>query len=682
MTGKSHKPPHARQSTKRILRFALVACLIFAAADQLHPAEATRGAPLTQPGAGRTLATAARTGETGHVRRVTFDRDVAPILYKYCSTCHRPGESGPFNLLTYDDARHHGHQIVAVTSTRFMPPWLPAPGYGDFVGARRLTRSQLEIFKRWVEEGEPEGNPKDLPPPPHFIRGWQLGKPDLVLTMARPYHLKASGWDVYRNFILPVHINKPRYVKAVEIEPGNTRIIHHCNILVDPDRSLRRRVASDGQPGFPGMDLRVASDVFDPAAEFLFWKPGAPAYVEPTGMSWELKPGTDLILNAHMQPTGKPEVLRARVGIYFSNQPPSKFPVLIELEHDSELNIPPGDKDFVVTDQFTLPMDVDAYGVYPHAHYLGKDLKGWATLPGGKRKWLIWIPHWNLYWQGVYRYVKPIFLPRGAVLHMRYTYDNSADNPLNPNNPPKWVHSGNRASDEMGHLWIQVVPLKPKTNGVDSRMVLQEALMRHWLAKYPGDFVAHFNLGSVFQAERKLNLATAEYQKALAAQPRSATAENSLGTVLEAEGEPAQAAAYYRQAILFRPDYADAHYNLGVCLLAQGEMEAARSEFENVLSLQPDDAKARAHLADALRELAKKDYEAGRTAPAIQHLREVVRLDPSDADTRINLGTVLAREGDFSEAEKCFEQALKLAPGNAVALRNLELARSILRKQR
>lgn len=562
-----------------------------------------------------------------------------------------------------------------------MPPWLPAPGYGDFVGARRLTSAQIDVLKRWVADGEPEGNPKDLPPPPHFVLGWQLGKPDLILTMSRPYHLRASGWDVYRNFILSVPITKPHYVRAVEIEPGNTRIIHHCNILVDPDRSLQRRVGADGQPGFPGMDLRVASDVFDPSGEFLFWKPGAAPYVEPPGMSWELKPGTDLILNAHMQPTGKPEALQAKVGIYFTHQPPSKFPVLIELEHDSELNIPPGDKHFVVTDQFTLPIDVDAYGVYPHAHYLGKDLKGWATLPNGKRKWLIWIPHWNLYWQGVYRYVKPIFLPRGTVLHMRYTYDNSADNPLNPNNPPKWVHSGNRASDEMGHLWIQVVPLHPKTGNVDSRMVLQEGLMRHWLAKYPGDFVAHFNLGSVFQAEGKMDKAMTQYQDALAARPRSATAENSLGTVLEAEGKPAEAVAYYRRATSYRPDYADAHYNLGVCLLAQGEPGPARSEFEQVLSLQPGDEKARGHLADALRELAKEDYAAGRTAQAVESLRQVVRLDPSDADTRINLGTMLAREGDFAQAETCFEEALKLAPGNAVARRNLELARSILRKQ-
>jgi Tfp pilus assembly protein PilF len=627
-------------------------------------------APLPQRGDGRT-----------YRDKVTFDRDIAPILYKYCAACHRPGEPGPFSLLTYEDARHHAQQMVAVTGTRFMPPWLPEPGYGDFIGELRLTPRQIEIFKRWVEEGEPAGDPRDLPPAPHFIPGWQLGKPDLVLRMGQPYHLRASGWDVYRNFILSVPITKPHYVKAIEIRPGNTRILHHCNILVDPDRSLRRLNEIDGQPGFPGMDFRVESEAFAPSSQFLFWKPGAPPYVEPAGMSWELNPGTDLILNAHMQPTGKPETLQASVGIYFTDQPPTKFPMLLELEHDSKLDIPPGDKDFVITDQFTLPMDVYAYGVYPHAHYLGKDLKGWATLPDGKRKWLIWIPHWNLYWQGVYRYVKPVFLPRGAVLHMQYTYDNSADNPLNPNNPPKWVRSGNRASDEMGHLWIQVLPRTPKIAGIDSRIVLQEAMMRHWLAKYPDDFVAHFNLGSVFQDEGKMSRALAQYQVALRARPRSATAENSLGSVLESEGKLAEAIVRYRRAISARPAYADAHYNLGVCLLAQGDDEGARNEFQQVLRLQPDDSRVRQHLTEALRQLAAKDYAQGLVTRAVRNLREAVQLDPMDPDSCINLGTVLARQGDLVEAEVYFKRALQIAPGNTVAQRNLDLARSLLSKR-
>jgi Tfp pilus assembly protein PilF len=623
-----------------------------------------------------------RSREVTAFRRVTFDRDVAPLIYKYCSVCHHAGGSGPFTLLTYSDARDHGHEIVSVTSSHFMPPWLPATGYGDFVGQRYLTKAQIETLKRWVEEGEPEGDPRDLPPAPRFPAGWQLGKPDLVLKMAQPYTLQPSGWDVYRNFVLPVPITKPRYVRAIEIRPGIPRVIHHCNILVDPTRSLRSLRGVDGRPGFPGMDLRVASDVFDPAGQFLFWKPGAPPYVDPPGMSWQLSPGTDLILNVHMLPSGKPETFQASVGIYFTKEPPSKFPILIELEHDSELDIPPNDKDFVVTDQFTLPMGVYAYGVYPHAHYLGKDLKGWATLPDGRRKWLLWIRHWNPYWQGVYRYVKPIYLPRGTVLHMRYTYDNSSDNPLNPNRLPRWVRSGNRASDEMGHLWIQVVPRHAKLDGVDSRMILQEALMRHWLAKYPDDFVAHYNLASVFQAEGRSPQAVLQYQAALEARPRSADVENALGTVFETEGKLAEAIAYYRRAIAYRPDYTDPHYNLGICLLAQGNDDDARVQFERVLRLLPGDARATRRLAEAFSGLAAEYYDQGLVTTAVQDLRKAIQLNPADADVRINLGTVLARQGDLAGAVACFKQALEIDPHNVVAQRNLELARSILSRKR
>ena len=628
-----------------------------------------------RPTAGQSVAAAASR------HSVTFNRDLAPIVFKHCAPCHRPGESGPFSLLNYEEARRHAHQMVVVTNSRFMPPWLPAPGYGAFVGDRRLTQQQIDTFKHWVEDGELQGNSKDLPPVPHFVPGWQLGKPDLVLKMTKPYTLHATGWDVYRNFIIPVPVASPHYVKAIEIRPGNDRVIHHCNILVDPTRSLRRLDDADGQPGFPGMDVRVGSEVFAPASHFLFWKPGAAPYVEPDGMSWELEPGTDLILNVHMQPTGKPETLQASVGIYFTDKPPTKRPILIQLEHDGALDIPAGDRDFVITDSFTLPMDVYAYGVYPHAHYLGKDLQGYATLPDGTRKWLIWIRHWDQNWQGVYRYVKPIFLPKGTTLHMRYTYDNSSDNPLNPNNPPQRVVAGNRASDEMGHLWIQVVPRQPEIAGVDSRMVLQEAMMRHWLDKYPEDFVAHFNLGAVLQAEGKVNEAIVHYQAALKAKPGSATAETSLGAALESQGKLAAAIPHFRRAISIRPSYCDPHYNLGVCLLAQGKDDEAMDEFREVLRLKPDDAMSRRHLADALRDRAGHEYSNGSMPEAIRDLREVLQLDPRDIDSCNNLGTALARQGSLAEAETYFEHALEIDPNNAAAQRNLELARSLIKRK-
>ncbi len=172
------------------------------------------------------------------------------------------------------------------------------------------------------------------------------------------------------------------------------------------------------------------------------------------------------------------------VGLYFTDKPPTRFPVLVQLEHDGALNIPAGDRDFIVTDDFRMPVDVDVLAVYPHAHYLGKLLEGYATLPDGTRKWLIRIPDWDLNWQAVYRYREPVFLPKGSVVSMRYHYDNSAANPRNPNHPPKRVRAGNQATDEMGHLWLQVLP----RGAADHRRTIQEAIMRHRLEKYPERF--------------------------------------------------------------------------------------------------------------------------------------------------------------------------------------------------
>jgi Flp pilus assembly protein TadD/mono/diheme cytochrome c family protein len=613
-------------------------------------------------------------------RHLTFNKDIAPIVWKNCAPCHRPEESGPFNLLTYEDVRSHARQIVTVTASRFMPPWLPSPGYGDFVGERRLTDQQIATIARWVEQGAVEGDPRDLPPRPRFTPGWQLGKPDMVLTMPVPYHLRPTGVDVYRNFILPVPVTTTRYVKAIEIRPGNPKALHHANLLVDPSRSCRRFVAHLGE-GFPGMDVRTESEVFDPEGHFLFWKPGSEPYVEPDGMAWELKPGTDLVLNMHMQPSGKPEILQASVGLYFTDKPPVYHPMLLQLERDGKLDIPPDDPDFTVTDSFTLPMDVEVLGVYPHAHYLGKDLEGWATLPDGSRKWLIWIKHWNLDWQGVYRYKQPIVLPKGSVLHMRYTYDNTDDNPLNPFTPPRRVVAGNRATDEMSHLWVQVLPREAEIRGEDARIVLQEAMMRHWLDKYPDDFIAHYNLASALENEGKLDEAIVHFAKASEASPADATAQNGWGAALEAKGELSAASAHYREALKLDPSDADALYNLGNCLLQRGEFDEAAAQFRALVQTSPQDAAARRKLARALGGAGTTMANENRLDEAVRDFRESLTFAPDDADAYNNLGGALARQGNLVEAETDFERALQINPGHEQARNNLRLVRKQLNRQ-
>lgn len=628
----------------------------------------------------------------------TFNRNIAPLVFEYCAACHHPGGSGPFSLMTYQEVRKRARQIAVVTQSRYMPPWPPEPGYGDFVGARHLSDEQLSLIQQWVDAGMPEGEAKDLPAAPQFNESWQLGKPDLIVKMNEQFIVPASGTDVFRNFVLPVPVEQTRYVKAVEILPGNKQVVHHANILIDRTGSSRRQDAADPGPGFGGMEVSIEAESFEPDSHFLFWKPGTVPWVEPDGMAWRCDPGTDLVLNMHLQPTGKPERIQAEIGLYFTDKPQTIFPMLVQLERDGALDIPPGKKDFVVTDEFTLPVDVDVLGVYPHAHYLGKDLQGYATLPDGTRKWLIRITRWDLNWQAVYKYKEPVLLPKGTVITMRYSYDNSADNPRNPNHPPKRVVAGNRSSDEMSHLWLQVLPRTKE----DSRAVLQEALMRQRLKKYPADFTAHFNLAAVLQLAGKTNEAVIHYQQALQANPQSYAALTSLGVIFQERGRGDEAIRLYQQALRLNPDYVNARYNLSNLLLAAGKIDEAMIQLRELLRVKPDDAGAYntlgsalamqgrfseaatnyerslqldARNADAHGNLAFVLAQQGRISEAMKQYEEVIRLDANNADAHNELGVLLGQQGRVAEAAQHFEQALRINPNHAQARENLKRAR-------
>jgi len=560
---------------------------------------------------------------------VTFNRDIAPIVYQYCSACHRPGEAGPFPLLTYQDVKKHEHQIVAVTQTRFMPPWLPEPGELKFADERRLSDEQIARIRAWVDQGMVEGKPSDLPPKPKFVEGWQLGQPDLILKAEKPYMMQASGSDQYWNFILPVPIHETRWVRAVEIRPGDKRLVHHANILVDRYESARR-MEKDSGSGFGGMEIRIESEVFDPDSHFLFWKPGTVVTNEPDGMALRLDKGTDLVLNTHLQPSGKAEPIQPSVGLYFTDKPATVHPMLLQMQNDAALDIPPGDANFVVTDEFTLPIDVDLLGIYPHAHYLGKDLLATAQLPDGTTKTLIHIKHWDLNWQAVYRYAEPVFLPKNTVLTMRYVYDNSEDNTANPNHPLARVLGGNRSTDEMAHLWLQVLPRNDPSRPGDPRMVLQETWARHEVEKAPVSFESRYNLGEMLQARGALDGAVEQFQAAVAIRPTDAVANNALGGALLAKGDLSGAVGRFNTALASQPDYFDAHYNLGNALAAQGDFSGATQQFGDAVRLNPGDANAQANLGTALVQL-------GRLSEAKSHYETALRIDPANQLARDNL---------------------------------------------
>jgi len=562
--------------------------------------------------------------------QVTFNRDVAPIIFHNCSQCHHPGEAGPFSLLSFADVKSHGRQIAFVTQKRIMPPWLPDPGETDFADELRLSEGQIATIQRWVDQGEMEGNPADLPPKPEYAAGWQLGKPDVIVRAEKPYLLAASGSDSYWNFVFRTPVHHSRWLKAIEIRPGDKRLVHHANVLVDREETGRRLEKEPGA-GFGGMELIIESEAFDPDSHFLFWKPGSPPYVEPDGMALRLDKTTDLILNTHFQPSGKPELIQPTLGLYFTDKPATMHPILLQLENDRMLDIPPGDKHFLVSDDFVLPVEASVLAIYPHAHYLGKDLLAFATFPDGTKKTLIHISNWDLNWQAVYRYAKPVDLPEGTKISMRFTYDNSIENIRNPNQPPKRVVAGNRGVDEMAHLWLQILPRESHGATSDPLVQIQEALALHHIQNDPEDFEAHYNLGALLQMKGDGAGAVAQFTQAVRIRPDDPIANNALGAVLLASGRVDEAIPHLNEALKGRPGYFDAHYNLGNALAAQGDF-----------------------------------------AGALSHFRAAVRLNPQDAGAEANLGSALAETGNIKEARLHFERALQIDPKNELARENLE----------
>jgi Flp pilus assembly protein TadD/mono/diheme cytochrome c family protein len=610
-----------------------------------------------------TLSACARTHSNEVAATPTFGRDVAPILFQNCAPCHHPGGPGPFPLLTFEDARRRARQIVKVTSSRYMPPWPPEPGHARFVGERRLSDAQIATLAAWQRAGSPEGDRSALPPAPRFTPGWQLGEPDLVLSAPEPFTLAAEGADTFWNVVLPASVDRTRYVRAVEILPGNKQVVHHANVVLDRSGVGRALDATAPGVGFPGMDIEVASDTFEPDSHFLFWKPGTPAVPEPADMAWRLDPSTDLILNMHLQPSGRPEQIRPSIGLHFTDRPPTRVPMLLQLERDGALDIPAGDAAFTVTDELELPVAAQVLGLYPHAHYLGRVIEGTARLPDGTTHQLIRIPDWDLNWQAVYQLAEPLDLPKGTVLSMRWTYDNSAGNPRNPSTPPRRVGAGNRSADEMAHLWVQVLPRQPS-----DRLALQEALMRARLRKYPGDFVALANLGAVLQSSGRLEEAVSTLTEAVRARPDHAAARNSLGAALLAAGRTDAAIAEFLRTLRAHPGHLDAAYNLGTALLARNRPQDAIVYLDRVARARPADGQALAALASAL-------AMTGQFERALTTFKRALVYRPDDAQAHFNLGLLEARRSNHEQAIHHFETALRLDPSNAETADALREAR-------
>lgn len=375
---------------------------------------------------------------------VTFTRDIAPITQANCAGCHRPEGSAPFSLLTYDDVSGHANQIGEVTESRFMPPWKPAHGYTPFQDEQRLSEHEIQLLNRWLESGKPEGDPADMPLAPAFAHEWQLGEPDLIIEMAEDFVLPASGPDIRQYFVIPTGLLQDRMITAIDFQPGTPQAVHHASFFIDTTGTGRKLDAKDSGPGYGGF----GGPQLPSQGTLTSWFPGMSPRRLPAGMGRKLSRKSDIVAEIHYVTTGKPERDRSKIGLYFAE--PSAKQRVVELQVGSKrLEIPPGQARHRERAFYTLPVDTTLLDMVPHMHLLGREMKVWSETPDGRTTPLMWIKDWDFNWQGQYSFAQPVTLKAGTRIYIDAWFDNSEDNPLNPNSPPKLVRWGEDATDEM-----------------------------------------------------------------------------------------------------------------------------------------------------------------------------------------------------------------------------------------
>ena len=384
----------------------------------------------------------------------TFSKDVAPIVFKNCAGCHRPGESAPMSLLTYADARPWARAMSRRVVEGSMPPWHADAVAGTFENERRLTAEEKAVISGWAEGGAPEGDPKDLPAPPSFVDGWKIGQPDAVLQMAEDYAVPASGTIQYQYFTIPTNFTQTKWLQAIEVRPGNRALVHHVLVYYQapPDGSdvtpiigqvglLGRGGGADNRPRAIGQRQLLAT-----------YAPGtAPASFRP-GTAMRLPAGSRLVLQMHYTANGTAGTDRSKVGLIFANEPPST-----EIRATQFVNtlfiIPAGDADYRVNAETTVQQDATLWGVFPHTHVRGKRWTYVLALPDGTMKPLLSVPKYDFNWQTYYMFKEPLEIPKGARILSSAWYDNSAANRSNPD-PTKAVRWGDQTWEEMQYTGL------------------------------------------------------------------------------------------------------------------------------------------------------------------------------------------------------------------------------------
>ena len=586
---------------------------------------------------------------------ITFSEHIAPIVYERCAPCHRPGGPAPFSLVSYDDVRQRATLVAQATRSRYMPPWKPDAPTGTFAGERRLTAGEIDLFDRWAKAGMPEGDRAALPPAPHWT-DWQLGTPDLVVTLPE-YTLRPDGLDVFRNFVVAIPGRGTRYVRGLEFHPGSPAV-HHANIRVDYTATGERMDAADPGPGYEGVIPRTADY---PDGHFLGWTPGQVSPIAPKGLAWRLEEHGRFVVQLHMRPTGKPERVRPAIGLFLTGDAPTQLPVMLRLGRQN-IDIPAGEAHYLSIDEYTVPVDVQVNALQPHSHYRATSVRASATLPDGATRSLISIPQWDFGWQDVYRLVSPFWLPAGTSIRTEYVFDNSAANRRNPETPPQRARWGFRSSDEMADVWIQVMTRSDADRrrlerDFRPKAAAEEAVgYEMQLAVAPNDVAVHDDAALLYLELGKPGAALAHFEAAARLRPGSASAAYNVGTAHEAAGRLTDAADQYQRAIVLDSSFAPARVNLGTVRLMQGRTGDALALFAEAVRLQPDNADARNNLGRLL-------FAQGKADEAIDHLRAALRAQPSHVAAHFNLATALLQaRNDARGAVEHFREAIRLRP--------------------
>jgi mono/diheme cytochrome c family protein len=356
---------------------------------------------------------------------VTFNKDVAPIFNKNCVGCHRAGEIAPMSLTSYKDARPWARSIKEKVASRVMPPWHADPHYGEFSNDRRLSQKDIDTITAWVDGGAKEGDPKDLPPRPQFVEGWNIGKPDAIFYLPEEYAVPAAGTVEYKYFSVPTNFKEDMWVQAAEIRPGSRAVVHHIIVFVQKESEPQRLLVG--------------------------YAPGEQPAVIPRGLARKIPAGSKLVFQVHYTPNGAAAKDRSYVGLVFAKEPPQRE-LLTRPVMNAKFVIPPGDPDYRVDSSYTFTEDAHIHSLMPHMHLRGKDFQYRLTYPDGTSKVILSVPNYDFAWQSYYMLKEPVAAPKGTRLDCVAHFDNSEKNKFNPD-PKKEVRWGDQTWEEMMIGW-------------------------------------------------------------------------------------------------------------------------------------------------------------------------------------------------------------------------------------